>query len=96
MIAVVNTLAPALQLTRDMLAAARAQEWDRLMELEAERELLLLRQHATDAASQAQLGEILAYDRELHALVGRARDAVAAQWALEHDRTRAIAAYAQP
>jgi hypothetical protein len=96
MIATMNALAPALQLTREMLAAARALEWDRLMVLEVEREPLLLRQHATDAASQAQLGEILAYDRQLHTLVARARDAVAAQWQLEHDRTRAIAAYAQP
>ncbi len=96
MIAPMDTLAPALQLTRKMLAAASAQQWDRLMALEAEREPLLRRQHPKDVASRMQLGEILAYDHELLALVGHARDVVAAQWQLEHDRTRAIAAYGQP
>ena len=96
MIAVNHVLEQALLLTRRMLSAAAAQEWDELVALESEREPLLRRQHATDAASHAQLGEILAYDRELQALVGHARDAAAEQWQLENGRVRAIAAYVQP
>lgn len=91
-----DILEHALQLTRDMLAAARAQEWFRLIELEAEREPLLLRRHPSDPATLAQLGEILAYDRQLQAIVGGARDSAAEQWQRETGRARAIAAYAQP
>ncbi len=91
-----GSLAGALQLTCGMLAAAQAQEWSRLIELEAEREPLLLRQHAADPASLAQLGEILAYDRQLQAIVGSARDTAAEQWQQEASRARAIAIYAQP
>ncbi|MBT2145247.1 flagellar protein FliT [Rhodanobacter sp. LX-100] len=79
-----------------MLAAARAQEWSRLIELEVEREPLLLRRHASDPDSLARLGEILAYDRQLQAIVGGARDSAAEQWRRETGRARAIAAYAQP
>jgi hypothetical protein len=94
----VNTdiLEHALQLTRSMLAAARAQEWSRLIELEVEREPLLLRRHASDPTSLAQLGEILAYDRQLQAIVGGARDSAAELWQQETGRARAIAAYAKP
>lgn len=91
-----NLLERAMQLTRHMLDAASAQEWTRLIELEAEREPLLLRQHAPDAATHAQLGEILAYDRQLQAIVGSARDSAAEQWQRETGRNRAIAAYRQP
>lgn len=91
-----DLLERALQLTRDMLAAARAQEWSRLIELEAEREPLLLRKHASDPDSLARLDEILAYDRQLQAIVGSARDSAAEQWQRETDRARAIAAYARP
>lgn len=91
-----NLLERALQLTRGMLAAAGAQEWTRLIELEAERAPLLLREHEPDPASRARLGEILAYDRQLQALVGSARDSAAGQWQREADRARAIAAYRQP
>jgi hypothetical protein len=55
-----------------------------------------LRRHASDPATLAQLGEILAYDRELQAIVGGARDSAAEQWQRETGRARAIAAYAQP
>ena len=91
-----DLLERALQLTRDMLAAVRAQEWSRLIELEAEREPLLLRKHASDPDSLARLDEILAYDRQLQAIVGSARDSAAEQWQRETDRARAIAAYARP
>jgi hypothetical protein len=91
-----NLLERALQLTRHMLDAASGQEWARLIELEAERGPLLLRQHAPDAATHAQLGEILAYDRQLQAIVGSARDSAAEQWQRETGRIRAIAAYRQP
>lgn len=90
-----SPLAQALAITRSMLAAAQAGEWERLAGLEAAREPLLLRQHSVDAASHAQLGEVLAYDRELQALVGRARDAIAQQWQRENGRAQAIAAYAR-
>ncbi|KZC43661.1 MULTISPECIES: flagellar protein FliT [Rhodanobacter] len=86
----------ALGLTRAMLAAAQTQEWSRLVELEAEREPLLLRQHASDPDSLARLDEILAYDRQLQAIVGCARDSAAVQWQQETDRARAIAAYTRP
>ncbi len=86
-------LEQALQLTRGMLAAARAHEWDRLILLEARREPLLRRQHGTDATCREQIGEILACDRELQALVGCARHAVAEQWQVEDGRRRAIVAY---
>ncbi|RCS30378.1 flagellar protein FliT [Rhodanobacter denitrificans] len=91
-----SLLERALQLTRDMLAAAGAQEWTRLIELEAERAPLVLREHGPDPDSRARLGEILAYDRQLQALVGSARDTAAGQWQREVDRARAIAAYRQP
>jgi hypothetical protein len=89
-------LALALELTRAMLAAAQSQEWSRLIELEAEREPLLLRRHASDPDSLARLDEILAYDRQLQAIVGRARNSAAEQWQQGTDRARAIAAYARP
>lgn len=91
-----DILEHALQLTRSMLDAARAQEWSRLIELEVEREPLLVRRHASDPATLAQLSEILAYDRELQAIVGGARDFAAEQWQRETGRARAIAAYAKP
>lgn len=89
-------LEQALQLTRHMLEAASAQEWARLIELEEEREPLLLCQHASDPDSLAQLDEILAYDRELRTMVASARDMAAEQWQRETDRSRAIGAYRQP
>jgi ribosomal 50S subunit-associated protein YjgA (DUF615 family) len=83
----------ALQLTRDMLGAGQAQEWDRLATLEAQRDPLLRREHSADVVYQ--LSEILACDRELRALVRQARDEAAAQWQRENGRARAISAYAQ-
>lgn len=83
----------ALQLTRDMLGAGQAQEWERLAALEAERDPLLRREHSADVVYQ--LSEILACDRELRALVRQARDEAAAQWQRENGRARAISAYAQ-
>jgi hypothetical protein len=88
-------LVQALAITRSMLVAAHAQDWQQVSVLEATREPLLRRQHPADAASHAQLGEVLAYDRELQALVGQARDDVARQWQRENGRAQAIAAYGQ-
>ncbi|MFC5436802.1 flagellar protein FliT [Rhodanobacter umsongensis] len=88
-------LLQALAITRTMLAAAQAGDWQQLSALEATREPLLHRQHPADAASHAQLGEVLAYDRELQALVGQARDDAARQWQRENGRAQAIAAYGQ-
>ena len=90
-----TALRQALELTGEMIFACRAQDWDRLTALEAEREPLVLRQHPQDAATHSQLGELLACDRELQELVRRARDAAAAQWQKETDRSKAILAYAQ-
>jgi flagellar protein FliT len=88
-------LLQALAITRLMLAAAHAQDWQQLSVLEATREPLLRRQHPVDATSHAQLGELLAYDRELQALVSQARDDVARQWQRENGRVQAIVAYGQ-
>lgn len=90
-----TALTQALRLTGEMICACHAQDWDRLTALEAEREPLVLRQHPRDAATHAQLGELLACDRELQELVRRARDTVAGQWQKETDRSKAILAYAQ-
>jgi hypothetical protein len=83
----------ALKLTREMLDAGQAQEWERLASLEAERDPLLRREHSADVVYQ--LGEILACDRELRAMVRQARDDAAAQWQRETGRARAISVYAQ-
>jgi hypothetical protein len=83
----------ALQLTRDMLGAGQAPDWDRLAALEAQRDPLLRRQHSVDVVYQ--LSEILACDRELRAMVRQARDEAAAQWQRENGRARAISVYAQ-
>lgn len=91
----VSALTSALIITRAMLAAARQEDWEQLLQLEAARAPLVHRQHGTDAASQAQLGQILACDRELQALLTKARDATARQWQQERGRVQAIAAYAQ-
>jgi flagellar protein FliT len=88
-------LVQALAITRLMLAAAHAQDWQQLSVLEATREPLLHRQHPADAACHAQLGEVLAYDRELQALVSQARDDVARRWQRENGRAQAIVAYGQ-
>lgn len=90
-----DLLPRALALTHRMLAAAQAQDWPRLIELEAEREPLL-RGPFADPANRVPLGELLACDGELRMLVGTARDAVGQQWQQEVDRSRAIAAYEQP
>lgn len=89
-----TALEGALELTRAMLVAARAAEWERLTELEAQRQPLVMQAHAPTAASYQQLGEILLLDTQLCDLVGRARDEVAGQWQRESSRAQAIAAYA--
>jgi hypothetical protein len=90
-----SPLLRALAITRAMLTAAHAQDWEQVSVLEAAREPLLHRQHPADADSHAQLGEVLAYDRELQALVSHARETAARQWQQHHGRARAIAAYGQ-
>ncbi|MGN6654157.1 MAG: flagellar protein FliT [Rhodanobacter sp.] len=94
--AATSALTSALVITSAMLAAARQEDWQQLLQLEEARAPLVHRQHGSDVVSQAQLGQILAYDRQLQALLGQARDAVARQWQQERGRARAIAAYAQP
>ncbi len=91
-----SPLTRALVLTREMLAAAQAADWERLLQLEQTRAPMLLRQHLDDVVSRAQVGLVLAYDRQLQALLGNAQDAVARQWQNERARSHAIAAYAHP
>jgi len=86
-------MALALALTRAMLDAARAGDWEQVVALEAEREPLALQPVSKDEDSVRQLGELLALDRELRELVTQARDIAGGQWQAEHDRARAIAAY---
>ncbi|CAM5451311.1 flagellar protein FliT [Rhodanobacter lindaniclasticus] len=90
-----SALTSALIITRAMLAAARQEDWEQLLQLEEARAPLVHRQHGSDVVAQAQLGQILAYDRQLQALLGKARDAIARQWQGERGRAQAIAAYAQ-
>lgn len=85
----------ALELSRRMLEAAKAEAWPQLLELEATREPLLT-QSFTDPDDRAGLEQILSYDQQLRELVGQARDQAAEQWQQEVDRSRAISAYAQP
>lgn len=90
-----SPLAQALVLTRTMLQTAQASDWDRLLELEAQREPLLRREHPADEETRLQIGEILASDRQLQALLATARDAIALRWQDDRGRARAIAAYGQ-
>ena len=86
-------MALALALTRAMLDAARTGDWEQVVALEAERQSLVVQPVSQDEDSVRQLGELLALDRELRALVTQARDTAGGQWQAEHDRARAIAAY---
>ncbi len=90
-----SALTSALVITRAMLAAARAEDWQQLLQLEQARAPLVHRQHDHDATAQAQLGQILACDRQLQAMLATARETLAQQWQRERDRAQAIAAYAQ-
>lgn len=89
-------LTQALAITRAMLAAAKVADWDELQRLEEVREPLVRREHPTDVISRAQIEQILAYDRQLQALLGNARNEVARSWQGEHARFQAVAAYARP
>jgi hypothetical protein len=93
MMAAGSPLEQALELSHAMLAAAREADWERLIQLEAERQPLVTRQHPLDNETHRLLGEILACDRELVTLIAQARDAAAEQWQLETGRAHAIAAY---
>lgn len=91
-----SPLTQALVITQAMLLAAEVAEWEQLVQLEQQREPLLHRQHPVDEVSRAQIGEVLAGDRRLQALLATARDAVAVRWQNDRGRARAIAAYEQP
>ena len=92
----VSPLTQALAITRTMLLAAQAADWEKLLRLEEQREPLLRRQHPADEVSRVQIGEVLASDHQLQLLLATARDAVASQWQDDRGRARAIAAYKQP
>jgi hypothetical protein len=83
----------AMALTRAMLEAAHAGDWEQLIALEAERHPLVMQPVAQDEDSARQLADLLALDRELYALISQARDDAGKQWQGEQDRARAIAAY---
>ena len=86
-------LALALALTRAMLEAARAGDWEQVIALEDQRQPLAMQPVPQNDASLRQLGELLALDREIQQRVGEARDVAAEQWQAEQSRARAIAAY---
>lgn len=91
-----SPLTQALIITRAMLLVAQASDWDQLLQLEEQREPLLRREHPADEQTRVQIGEILATDRQVQALLATARDAVALRWQDDRGRARAIAAYGQP
>lgn len=82
-------LQQAMILTHAMQAAAQQADWDRLTQLEAEREPLLLQPHTVNAESRALVDAILVCDSAISVRVRDARDAVAAKWR----GAQAIAAY---
>ena len=82
-------------ITRAMLSAAQAADWEQLKSLEQTRVPLVHRRHPTDVVSRAQIEQILAYDLQLQALLGTARDEVARQWQRARSGSQAITAYAQ-
>ncbi|HEV2621286.1 MAG TPA: flagellar protein FliT [Frateuria sp.] len=86
-------LALAMALTRAMLEAARAGDWEQVLALEDQRHPLVKQPLAGDEDGVRQLGELLTLDRELQALVVQARDAAARRWQAAHDGVRAVAAY---
>jgi len=88
-----SPVAQALRLTHDMLAAAKAQDWDLLATLEAQRDPLLHREHTADSVDA--LRDILTCDQELRTLVSQARDQAAAQWQRGNQGAKAVKAYAQ-
>ena len=92
---VASPLTEALVMTRAMLSAVKAADWEQLKCLEQARAPLVQRQHPTDVVSRAQIGQILAYDRQLQALLGNVRDEVARQWLRAHRGSQAMAACAQ-
>jgi hypothetical protein len=86
-------LTQAMALTRAMLEAARAGDWEQVAALETERHPLVTQPVAPGEDSLRQLGELLALDRELYGLIRVARDEAGTQWQAGQDRARAIAAY---
>ncbi|MEO8778406.1 MAG: flagellar protein FliT [Rhodanobacter sp.] len=92
---VASPLTEALVMTRGMLAAAKLADWDQLKSLEQTRAPLLHRPHPVDLVSRAQIEQILAYDLQLQAMLGNARDEVARQWQRARSGSQAITAYAQ-
>jgi hypothetical protein len=86
-------LALALALTRAMLEAAHAGDWDQLIALEAQRHPLVMQPVVQDEDSVRQLALLLELDRQLYALISQARDQAGDRWQGEQDRARAIAAY---
>jgi hypothetical protein len=90
-----EALAQALVLTREMLSAAKGADWEQLWRLEETRAPLVRRQHPADIVSRAQIEQILAYDLQLQALLGSARDAIAGQWQRGDSWSRAIASHVQ-
>lgn len=67
-----SPLAEALQLTRSMLAAARAGDWAQVGQLQERRAPLLQPGLYTHADAQALLPELHAAQRELAATIGAA------------------------
>ncbi|MEO6800681.1 MAG: flagellar protein FliT [Rhodanobacter sp.] len=91
-----SALTQALVVTRAMLSAAKAADWDQLKYLEQTRVPLVRRQHPADTVSRAQIEQILAYDLQLQAMLGNARDALPRQWQRGLGRSQAVAVCSRP
>lgn len=92
-------LLQALELTRGLLEAARAGDWERAAHLQARRESLLQSFFATpppreaEAAVAARLQEMAALNDEAAALISQARDALGAELQTLNRGRRAARAY---
>ncbi|PWK83084.1 flagellar protein FliT [Fulvimonas soli] len=86
-------LEQALALSDSMLAAAREDRWDAVVELDGRRQPLLHAGHPRDPRSGSLLRQLLERNTELLALAGRAREAAAAALGRHSHAHRALRAY---
>ena len=86
-------LEQALALSEAMLAAAREDRWDAVVELDGRRQPLLRAGPPHDRHSGSLLMRLLERNAELLALAGRAREAAAAALGQHGHARRALRAY---
>jgi hypothetical protein len=85
----------ALQITVEMLDAAAGNNWDRVSQLDAERDRVL-RKHSVEPVSGADreiIARLLAHNQTLAAHAGLARDAVQRQLDEHQYKHRALRTY---